>query len=197
VLSQSSSRVFPSGTAIVIRRSAYRLDLLLEETELKESLTDPLFPSYLERALTSQFIPPNELLSSLIKVLPTLEPRHELSRYPLYGIIMQAIAAWKPSLPATADDVTLLWEVERVLHQSVTDEARGEDSELSIKAFFAWLRLLVAPSTRALLLSEKEKNRGIIHIYIELTENNGNRSNATLRIFAVLQRQECRKKHQR
>jgi hypothetical protein len=69
-------------------------------------------------------------------------------------------------VPATADEVTLLWEVERVLHQCVTDEARGDDSELFLKAFFAWLRLLMAPSTRALLLSEKDKNRGTYYNYV-------------------------------
>src|ERR1700724_3616128 len=61
--------------------STYCLDLLLEETKLKDSLSDPLFTSYLERALTSQFIPPRDLLASLIKVLPTLEPKQEVSRY--------------------------------------------------------------------------------------------------------------------
>jgi hypothetical protein len=82
---------------------------------------------------------------------------------------MQAIAAWRPSSPGTADDVTLLWEAERVLHQCVTDETRGEDTELLLKGYFAWLRLLTASSTRALLLSEKEKNRGTFYIYFGLT----------------------------
>ena len=142
------------------------VDLLLDESRIKASLTDPLFPSYVSRALTSQFIPPLEVLGRLVKVIVFLEPSQGIVRYPLLRIISQAIGVWKPSTPPNAAEIGLLWEVEQLLRmlvgEDVLEQEEQPDYVLRIEALEAWTRLLKSQSIRPLFKAEQDKKTGML-----------------------------------
>jgi hypothetical protein len=143
-------------------------DLLLDEVRLNESLIDPLYPGYLSRALTCQFLSPLEILTSISKAIIDLQPDQEFARYPLLRIVSQAIPVWRPSTPTPQNEITLLWNIEQVLYTFASDDILAQDQFLFIETLDAWIRLLTSPSLRPIFRAEKDKHTGTVG-YIELT----------------------------
>ena len=122
-------------------------------------MQDPLFPSYIARALNSQLLSPRDVLASLPKALPNIAD-HWFPRYPVIRIITQAITVWKPSSPVSVNDVALVWNVERALHQFMSVEDYLMEEVLLFETLEAWKQFLTSPSVTLTLKQEKEKNPG-------------------------------------
>ena len=136
------------------------IETLLSNARLQDTLRDPLYPSYISRALTSGLLPSSEVLKSLCATIQQNQTPQETTRYTLMRLINQAFTIWKPN-SISAEDRTLLWTVETVLHKSVTDETLLLDQLLFIEIFEIWNYLLTSQGLRPLFMAEKEKNPGI------------------------------------
>jgi len=137
-----------------------KLDILLDETRLNTSLTDPLYPSYIAKALSTRLLPPANVLSSLSKILPELQSAQQVAQYALLRVLAQAIPSWRPS-PTSVDDIALLWSLVRLVHRFTSEEAFAQDHIIFIETIEAWKYMLKAQSLRRLFKFEKEKNTGI------------------------------------
>jgi hypothetical protein len=163
----------PQRSPCQVRQNDQRIlylpaDLLVNEVRLKECLSDPLYPGYLSRALTCQFLSPLDILTSLSKAIIDLQPDQEFARYPLLRIVSQAIPVWRPSTPTSQDEITLLWNIEQLLYTFASDDILSQDQFLFIETIDAWIRLLSFPLLRPIFKSEKDKQTGTMG-YIELT----------------------------
>jgi hypothetical protein len=67
--------------------------------------------------------------------------------------------AWKPSFPVSVNDVAVVWDVERALHQFVSDEEYLVEVLLS-ETLEAWKQFLTSPSVVLTLKRERQKNPG-------------------------------------
>lgn len=136
------------------------IDLLFNTTRLQEHLSDPLYPSYISRAVVTGLLPPAEVLKHITTAIRDVQGgQQENSRYALIRLINQAFTIWKPQ-PTNAEDKSLLWTVEGVLRHFVTDEVLLQDQVLFIETFDIWNHLLTTQSLRPLFITEKEKNQG-------------------------------------
>jgi hypothetical protein len=157
LLAQTTSKVLVSGTLHCV---VFILDLLLDETRLSDSLIDPLYPGYVSRALTCQLLSPLDVLVALSKAIKAIQPGQQIARYPLLRVICQAILVWRPSIPPSTNEITLLWNIEQILHQFVSDQVLGQDNVLFIETLETWTRLLNSVSIRPLFKAEKDRNTG-------------------------------------
>ena len=138
------------------------IDLLLDETRLQASLSDPLYLGYLSHAVSHQLLPPFDVLTSLSKNMVDPQREHEITRYPLLRIVSQAIPMWRLSTPFTPTEITLFWNIEQILHNFVSDDVLAQDHVLFIEALNAWIRLLTSTSLYPLFRAEKDKNSGTL-----------------------------------
>jgi len=122
-------------------------------------LADPLYPSYISRALATGLLSPGELLQGITLTIREAQGLRENTRYPLIRLINQAFTLWKPN-EKNVEDRNLLWTVEGVLHTFVTDEGLLQDQVLFIETFDIWNHLLTAQSLRPLFATEREKSQG-------------------------------------
>jgi hypothetical protein len=158
LLAQTTSKVFLAGALYCV---VLIPDLVLDETRLSDSLLDPLYPGYVSRALSCQLLSPLDVLVALSKAIRGLQPGQQIARYPLLRVMSQAILVWRPSIPPSENEITLLWNIEQILHQFVSDEVLGQDNVLFIEAMETWTRLLNSVSIRPLFKIEKDRNTGI------------------------------------
>ena len=136
------------------------LESLLDTTRLQENITDPLYPSYISRAVGSGLLSPGEVLKCIASTIGQVQgPQQGNARYALIRLINQSFTLWKPN-PKNAEDKSLLWAVESILHTFVTDEGLLQDHILFIETFDIWNHLLTLQSLRPLFITEKEKNQG-------------------------------------
>ena len=142
-------------------RQTYGVDVLLEETKLHKLLNDPLYPAYLARALSTEFVTAVDVLRALAKVVPGLQTGQQFQRYPILRILSQAIALWRPSPVILPKDVQLVWEIEQILHRQ---ETLGQDQVLFIEIMDAWNKLLTSQFIRPILKSEKKKDTGTLSL---------------------------------
>jgi hypothetical protein len=157
LLSQNSFRVPLNGNSHNML-GIYSVDVLLEERRLRKLLNDPLYPAYLARALSTEFVTAVDVLRALAKVVPELQPEQDFQRYPIVRIITQAITLWKPSSAINPKDVQLVWDIEQILHRQ---ETLGQDPVLFMEIMDAWNKLLTSQSIRPILKSEKKKDTGM------------------------------------
>ena len=150
---QSPAHRFPHPFS----RKSYDVDVLLEETKLRKLLNDPLYPAYLARALSAEFVTAVDVLRAFAKVVPELQAGQQFQRYPILRILSQAIALWRPSPAILPKDVQLVWEIEQILHRQ---ETLGQDQVLFMEIMDAWNELLTSQSIRPILKSEKKKDTG-------------------------------------
>jgi hypothetical protein len=71
--------------------------------------------------------------------------------------------AWKPSFPSfpvSVNDVALVWDVERALHQFVSVEEYLVEEVLLFEILEAWKQFLTSSSVVSTLKQEKQKNPG-------------------------------------
>ena len=131
--------------------------MLLEETRLRKLLCDPLYPAYLARALSTEFVTAVDVLRAFANVVPELQPNQQFQRYPILRILTQAITLWKPISAIHPKDVQLVWEIEQILHRQ---ETLGQEPVLFMEIMDAWNKLLTSQSIRPILKSEKKKDTG-------------------------------------
>jgi hypothetical protein len=112
------------------------------------------------RALNSQLLGPIAVLTSLCKVIPELPAAQGIARYPLLRIINQAVTLWKPSSPASAETIALLWSVEQILYSFITRNDVGQDHILFVEILDTWNKILSSRILRPILRAENEKSSG-------------------------------------
>ena len=112
------------------------------------------------RALNAQLLPPTDVLSTLSKVLPDLQPEQGIVRYPLLRIVNQAITFWRPS-PTLSNDISLLWTIEKLLHSFISREDLRRDHVLFIETLDVWTNLLTSKFFRPVLKAERGENSSI------------------------------------
>jgi hypothetical protein len=109
----------------------------------------------------SGLLSPGEVLKCITSTIEQVQgPQQGNARYALIRLINQSFTLWKPN-HKNAEDKSLLWAVESILHRFVTDELLLQDQILFIETFDIWNHLLTLLSLRPLFITEKEKNQGI------------------------------------
>jgi hypothetical protein len=148
----------------------YFLGLLLDESRLRGSLNDPLYPGYIARALAAELLVPVDVLTSLSQFTANIQSAQDIALYPLLRTISQAISQWEPS-PNLAESAPLLWNIEQILHRFISQDEFGQDHMLFIEALDAWNKLFTSQRLRPLFKAEKGDNSGIISSFSEVTKD--------------------------
>lgn len=138
-------------------------DVFLDEKRFQESLVDPLYPSYLVKALNMHLLQPFDILKTLTKTVPELQNlKKGVAQYPLLRVITETVPNWRPSRTSWAD-TELLWSLVRLVHKFTNTEPFMRDQILFIETIQIWIHIIGSQHLRPLFKKEKENNTGILH----------------------------------
>lgn len=141
------------------------VDIILEESLLRSSLNDPLYPQYIDHALKVHLLPPIDVLSSLAAVIPDLQNYSESVRYPIVRLLSQALELWRPFPQSNKRELDVFWTVVSAVHQLVVRENLRRDNLIPIESLDTLNKLLTLPSLRPIFKAQRDKeNNGTLYV---------------------------------